>query len=410
MRSIKAQYFISYAVLGCLTPYVSVYLQQTRGLSLSQVGYVLAAANFAPFIGPLVMTFLADARIASRRLMGLSYIVAAAMLGAVVGVEGFALTLVSYGLFQFAFEPIMPLQDGLNFAVQAQRRRRNLLPVPFHIIRVWGTVGFIVPSLVLWGLLRVSDNNHWIIITAIVFAFAGAVNSLRLPAPPRETIAGPDAPPRPAASAMPTLAALRACMEPHLAIFCLGMLLLLASTAAYYGFYPIYLESTIGIERPWLGLVAAVGVVVEVPFMLGFGRLVRWLGLRRLMLLGVAGLIVRVALLSLWVHPAVAIGTQAFHGLHVLAIHVVPIVYLNDHADDHYRSSMQGLFRMAVVGTGRVVGSVMGGWIAEVDVRWVFVASAVMSLLAGALFHFAFENGRGRRSIGQPPASDAGAP
>jgi hypothetical protein len=65
------------------------------------------------------MTFLADTRLASRLLIGLSYLLAALMLGMVIGVEAFWLTLIAYGLFQIAFEPILPLQDGLNFTVQA---------------------------------------------------------------------------------------------------------------------------------------------------------------------------------------------------------------------------------------------------------------------------------------------------
>lgn len=420
MRSVKAQYFLCYAVLGSLLPYLSVYLQQTHGLSLRQVGYVLAAANLAPFIGPVAMTFLADARLQARRLIGFSYGIAAIMLGGVVGVgygvavgagagvfaSTFALTLMSYALFQIAFEPIMPLQDGLNFSVQADRRRRGRMAVPFHIVRVWGTVGFILPGIVIWALLRYSDNNHWIIFTAIGFALAGGINSLFLPAPERGVTHGPDTPDQPSPRVeMPTAAALRACLEPPMAVFCLGVLLLVMSTAAYYGFFPVYLEQTIGFDRQWLGLVAAIGVVVEIPFMLGFGRLVRWLGLRRVMLLGVAGIVARMLLLCLWVHPAVAIGIQAFHGLHVLAIHVVPIVYLNDHADDHFRSSIQGLFRMVVLGTGRVAGSLIGGLIAEVDVRWVFAASGLMSLLAGVLFLFAFENGRHPRGLGQAEAA-----
>jgi MFS transporter, PPP family, 3-phenylpropionic acid transporter len=418
VRSIKAQYFISYAVLGSLLPFLAVYLQQTRGLSLAQVGYVLAAANLAPFLGPVVMTFLADTRVASRWLIGMSYLVAAVMLGVVIGVEAFWLTLIAYGLFQIAFEPILPLQDGLNFTVQAQRRRDNEPVVPFHRVRVWGTLGYILPSLVIWLLLRHSGNDHWIVLTAVGFALVGLLNSFILPAPKRPPAPGPPLKCRPRTPngngpgtrpTVPTLDALRACLRPPMAVFCLGMLLLITATAAYYGFFPVYLQSTIGMDRQWLGLVAAVGVVVEIPFMLGFGRLLRWLGPRRLMLWSVAAMVLRMGVLAVWIHPVVAIASQGFHGLQVLAIHVLPAVYLNDHAEDHYRSSMQGLFRMGVLGVGRVAGSLLGGWIAAVDVRWVFAAAGVMCLAAGGLFAFAFERGRLRKPH-EAPLAEAASP
>ncbi len=416
MRSIKAQYFISYAVLGSLTPFLAAYLQQTRGLSLAQVGYVLAAANLAPFLGPVVMTFLADTRIASRLLIGLSYAVAAVMLGLVIGVEAFWLTLAAYALFQIAFEPIMPLQDGLNFLVQSRRRRDGQRTVPFHRVRVWGTFGYILPSLIIWALLRRSgSSDHWIMLTAIAFAVVGLVNSLMLPAPMRDTTRRAAAAPASSANGsapaarptVPTLDALRACLQPHMAVFCLATLLLIAAASAYYGFYPAYLQSTIGMDRQWLGLVSSVGVVVEIPFMLGFGRLLRWMGPRRLMLWSVAGMALRMFVLAVWVHPLVAIASQGLHGLQVLAIHVLPAVYLNDHAEDHYRNSMQGLFRMGVQGVGRVIGSLLGGWIAVIDVRWVFVAAGLTCLAAMGLYAFAFEPGRLRKAHDAPLAEAA---
>ena len=44
-------------------------------------------------------------------------------------------------------------------------------------------------------------------------------------------------------------------------------------------------------------------------------------------------------------------STQLFHGMIVLALLIAPPIFLNQHAEDRYRHSMQGLYAMAVMGT-----------------------------------------------------------
>ena len=59
-----------------------------------------------------------------------------------------------YSLHQFALQPVFPLQDGVHFAAQALRRERGLPEVPYHTVRVWGTIGYIIPSAALYFALK----------------------------------------------------------------------------------------------------------------------------------------------------------------------------------------------------------------------------------------------------------------
>jgi PPP family 3-phenylpropionic acid transporter len=231
-----------------------------------------------------------------------------------------------------------------------------------------------------------------VVTCGVACCLIGAANALRLP---RRSAA--DAPERPA-SGLPTGAAARAIFgEPHVLVFCVAMFLVHAASQAYYQFYPLHLTDRAGIDKRFVGLIANVGVVVEIFFMLGFGRLVRRLTLRRVMYLGAGAIGLRMLLLAVFVHPIVAVGVQLLHGMTVLVVHVAPPIFLDARADDRYRNSIQGLYAMAFAGAGKVVGAWGAGRVAEHSLAWAFGGAGAICAVAVVLFYCAFHEGRGMR-------------
>jgi predicted MFS family arabinose efflux permease len=75
----------------------------------------------------------------------------------------------------------------------------------------------------------------------------------------------------------------------------------------------------------------------------------------------------------------------------VLIVHVAPPIYLNHHAKDRYRNSMQGLFVM-LTGSGRLIGSMVAGRLAQQELTHVFLVAAGLAVAAAGLFAFAFRD------------------
>lgn len=382
--ALRGQFFLTYAAVGCLTPFLPVLLASARGLSDAQIGYVLAAASLAPILTPVWMTLLADAGIAARWLMAASFFVGAAILGVMIASAGFWPTLIAYALYALISVPLVSLQDGLYFAVEKRRSFFNLSHVPYHRVRVFGTVGFIVPGLILLYLVSPTGNDVWPLRLAAVLTVLGALNALFLPDPRPRTPTGGVAP-KPHDTSLPTLEAVRACLNPQVLAFCGVMFLTQLTTAAYYGFYPLYLTDIVHIKAQWVGVIAGLGVGVEIFFMLGFGRLQRRLGLRGVMAGGLACIALRLLALALFPCRAVAIGSQVLHGMQVLVLHVAPAIYFNRQAQDHYRHSIQGLYAMLIVGVGKMTGSLLGGWLAGHSLRGLFVVVGVLAVLGSLL-------------------------
>lgn len=389
MRALKSQYFLSYAVMGCVVPFISLFFRDI-GLGNTLIGYIMALSSLAMVISPVIVTFLADSRLDPRRIMAVALTLCAAALLAMLLTRSFAWVFFTYGLYTLLFVSVAPLQDGVNFSIQQRRREAGQPPVDFHHIRVWGSIGYIVPSFLLFWLFRHGFPIESIIPAGAAVALLATLSSFVLPNPkPVEPQAS--APQPPGAASMPTLAAAKILLGRPLLVFCTAIFLIQMAMASYYTFYPLYLTERVGIDKQWVGLISTIGVVVEIGFMLCFGRIIRALGLRNLMLIGVACMVLRLVLLAAFPTAPVAIGQQLLHGIHVLVLLVAPPVFLNQHADDRYRHSLQGLFAMIMVGVARSIGSLIAGPIAHWSLTGVYwyaagVCAAALLLLFAA-FH-----------------------
>jgi PPP family 3-phenylpropionic acid transporter len=391
VRALKLQYILSYAVIGSVVPYLAVFFKE-RGLDEVRIGYVVAAASVAMMFTPALAALLADTRVDARRLSAVLLVLTAASLLAVREAHAFPVVLGLWTLHSATMWPVYPLQDAICFADQRRRRAAGGAVPSFESVRIWGSVGFMVPSAALFWLLKRDDSVRVTFVVGAAFALAAAVNALRLPAPERRERPAPGEPP--AATGSPSWAAARVLGTRPLLVFCVAMFLLYLGTSAHTTYYPLYLKERVHVPERWLGLVNNVGVVVEVVTIVLYARLVTSAGskglLKRVMVLGVACTALRMALLAAAPNAAIAVGTQVFHGVLVLAMLVAPPQFLDRHAQDWYRNSMQGVYAMLVPGVGRIVGILAAGPIARWSLQGVFGYSAVLCLVAAALVAFAF--------------------
>ena len=396
MPGLRSQYFLSFAVMGAVLPFLPVYLSR-RGLSDTQIGIVLATQGVAILLTPPLVTLLADLRQPARRLLAVLFLgVTAALLG-LWAANGFWPLLAIHALYSLALAPIMPMQDGLTFhlhetAAAAKDSEEMAKASPtnsvrstrYHRVRVWGTVGFIIPSVVLWFILRGDTDLGWVLGLGALIAGLAALNATRLPHDPVEN--PPQTQGEHRVPTLPTLDALRGLARPGPRAFCLGMWLLHLTAGGYYAFYPRYLTDTIGFSDQYLGLISSVGVSLEIIYVLAFGYLLRRFGLRTLMVAGAMSMVLRFALLAAFPNPIIAVATQAGHGALVLVIHIAPPVYLNSLAHGRTRHSIQGVFAMAIYGTARVTGTLLAGPIAERSLLLLFWIAAGVASVATLIF------------------------
>lgn len=391
----NATYALLYAVDGALLPFLSVFLAYEHGFSASQIGMVLAASSVAGLMAPPILTMLAD-RYGRAELLFIWVLVAsAASLLVFSVVEGYWWLLVVYTAFCLAREPSRPLLDGIFFA--AQRRIPALADVSYHRVRIWGTVGYMIPGILLYISLTDDSSLDVLPVIASGLALLGIVVAWFLPT--RHVGRTPGSPPsgsgtdravrsrsRPGHGGGTSLSEVvrvagRLLRRPTTATFLASMFMLQAAQSVYFAFYPLMATDVVGLAPRWLGLVTNVGVVIELAYMAGYGWLVRRLGWRWLMVLGALAAVARFTLLAAFPTVAVVVGTQVVHGMVIIGTMVAGRVILDRQAPDEIRHTAQGIYAI-VLGGGRTAGAAVGGLVAAGALSTAFWCAAAVGLLA----------------------------
>ena len=194
MGAIKTQFFVSYAILGSLMPLLGVFLKDVKGLSAQQVGLASGLTSLAMLTSPVLITLLADTKLDSRRILAVAFAMSATVLAAMGAAQTPFATIVLFMLHGFAFVAMLPLMDGFFFSYAEEIGKANRLKEGEKIgssggvmaptyprVRVWGTIGFILPSLILWWAIREGADSSVIVPCAILFCVLSLLNSFRLP-------------------------------------------------------------------------------------------------------------------------------------------------------------------------------------------------------------------------------------
>lgn len=370
--AIRLHYLVAYAIVGAYMPYLPVFLGDDLGMPDWQIGWVAGMYGLAVILSPPIVTYLADRRVSGRTLIGLAYALAGLTLGGLALVDGFLAVVLLSLLFGMFYTPLFALLDGLSFSAMALARTGGSAPPSYDRLRVWGSLGFMIPAFVLLFALQAGGlSGRAAIVTAAIAAALGLVSVASLPRiePEARDLALPGAAAWHVLRRRPT----------RDIAFPLG--LLFAAIAVFYGFYA-RLVTAAGIDPAWVGLVMNLGVLSELPFMFAAGPLLRRFSLRTLMLVGAACLVIRLALLASVPDPRVIIGSQLLHGPVVVAIYLIPPMYLNFKAPPGVRNGVQGLYAMLCFGIARLLGSVAAGYAAGLGLAWAFALGAALAALA----------------------------
>lgn len=384
MSPLRRQFFLSYAVIGSVMPLMSVFLWREGGLSFRQIGLTMALTNVPMVLMPALITFFADRRTDPRRILAGAFMVSGMVLSMLYVSKSLALTLALFVFHGLAFVAMLPLQDGFYFSLVEHRRRSGLATPPYPRVRVFGTVGFILPSVILFFLIRPGGSVKVILPCAVAFCLLSLANTFTLPRLPAGAARNVGEP-------LPTLEALRKLVSPEARWLCLALGLSYIAMVSYYTFMPIYFRGVIGVEERHIGLIINLGVLIEIGFTVFMPAIQQRLRLKGIMVVGMLGTVLRMALLAACPTIWTAILTQVVHGMEVLALFIAPVMFLNRLAGDRFRNSIQGVFTMIFGGLFRVAGSLSAGWIAERSLTGLLVWTSALVFAAMLVILFLFK-------------------
>jgi PPP family 3-phenylpropionic acid transporter len=362
----KALYFLNYASIGILFPFIGLYYHQI-GLTGMQIGFLGA---ISPLVG-LVITPVWG--LINDRLSKAHLLLALASAGAAISVFALSLTslypiIILIVFFQsFFVMPVSTLIDSASLRLLGGRREL------YGRQRLWGSIGFIITSVLLGQVLE-QTGLKFILYGYAVLMGAFCLTSLSLPR-------------QQASVNRPQISGIWALVrQPVWAWFTASTVLLNMAYSGMLTFLSLYLQK-MGGSPGLIGNVYAVGAISEIPIMFLGAWIIARYPTRRLVAFAYFAHAVRFALYILMPSPVWALPIALLNSLTYGLLMISAVAYIDQLAPPEWKSVALGLYYSAF-SLGGMLGGPINGWIFDAaGGKALFTVSTLLTIIAIVLLY-----------------------
>ena len=313
----------------------------------------------AAIIAPFFIGLIADRYFATQKVLGTLHILGAIFMFLTPAATGnplvFILLLLAYNL---CYMPTMGLANTICFYKMTNQEKQ------FPLIRVFGTLGWIVAGLIIsfalgrWaGGLKAEETAMPLYMTAAASLLLG-LYSFTLPNTPP-----PAAGKKVSARAIIGVDAFKQLGSPTFYIFLAASFLICIPLAAYYNFTQIFLQSA---KYSHIAATQTLGQVSETLFMILMPLFFARLGVKWMLAAGMLAWVLRYSLFALGAPELVdwmILTGIALHGICYDFFFVTGQIYVDTKATPEIRAQAQGLIVFVTYGIGMLVGAQIAGWV-----------------------------------------------
>ena len=423
---LSAMMFLEFFIWGAWLPLIFDYLPG-MGYTKDEIPWILGMFNLAALFALFVGTQFADRNFAAQKFLSFSHLVGgAAILGLAFiekpadGPAPFWPFLILMAIHSLFYVPTISITNSIAFANLKDPQRE------FGLIRLWGTIGWIAAAwpfvfiLVDWSKVpAIGDTgvvdwlktalgtgkkgNDLLKATSYTFMVSG-IASLALAA---LSLTLPHTPPRPPAEGGDKLAwleAVKLLRKPFVLVLFFVTFLDAAIHQAYFYWSATYLKGGVGIPANWIMPIMSIGQVAEIATMAFLGYVLKRLGWRFTMVVGILGHAGRFAAFAFYPEPAVAILVNVLHGICYAFFFATVYIFIDEFFPKDIRSSAQGLFNFLILGAGPFVSNFVSAALADqyatardkngapikFDFQQIFLYPCAVALVAAVLLMLFF--------------------
>ena len=352
---LSAMMFIQYFIYGSWLVTLGTFLGSALKATGGDIGTAYSLPAIAAIVSPFFVGMIADRFFATQKVLAFLHVAGAAVLY-------FATTQATFGgfwplflVYVLCYMPTLALTNAIAFDHMADPAKE------FPRIRVLGTIGFIAAGLLI-GRLHADATALPLQIGAAASLVMG-IFCLTLPHTPPHN-AGKQL----SARDVLGLDALALMKDRSFAVFVLGSFLLCIPLQFYYAFANPFLTE-IGVEGA--AGIMTIGQMSEIGFMLLMPFFFARLGIKKLLLIGMATWTFRYLLFAygnagsgMWM---LYLGLLV-HGVCYDFFFVTGQIYVDQQADISIRAAAQGFIALVTLGAGQLIGSKLSGMVVDANV------------------------------------------
>lgn len=388
--------FLEFFIWGGWFVTLGSFLGNNLSATGSETAMAYSTQSWGAIIAPFIIGLIADRFFNAERILGVLHLVGAALMYVMSQTTEFA-AFYPYVLgYMIAYMPTLALVNSVSF------NQMNDPAKQFPMVRVWGTVGWILAGLAIsfvfkWDAIENIQKgmlSNTFMMVAIASGILG-IFSFTLPKTPpkgkgeKATI-----------SDILGLEALSLLKDRNFLVFFLSSVLICIPLAFYYqNISPFLTEYKVENSTAW----ASLGQISEVGFMLLLPFFFKKYGFKKTILFGMLAWGIRYLLFAYGnagdLFFMLVIGI-ALHGICYDFFFVSGQIYTDSKAGDKIKSAAQGLITLATYGVGMLVGFWVAGQIVDKNLisegvhSWkeIWTFPAIFAVVVLALFALLFKN------------------
>jgi len=338
-------YFFYYFFVGSFVPYWGIYLQ-SENFSPSSIGILLSLFQISRIVAPNFWGWLADHT--GHRVKWIKLTSFLGLIGfiGIFWAKGFFWIFLVMSALSLFTSSTLPLAESLTLA--------HLATTDGHYsrIRLWGSIGFIVASLLLGYLIDLQGINIllWVLLItqAIIFFLSNTI---------------PEA--KEIHHKKNDLSIWKIIKTPSVVALLIGCTLMVSAHGVLYNFYSIYLKEH-GYSSAAIGWLWAVGVICEIFIFMLMPKILRRYSLKTILLISLFLGVIRFILIGASPDQFyLLLIAQMFHAATFGSFHAASIEVIAYFFKGRNQSRGQAIYNSVAYGIGGTIGGLGGGYLIQ---------------------------------------------
>jgi len=384
---LSSNYFFYFAILGLISPYLSVFLD-AKGFNSVELGEIFAIITATKIVAPSLWALLADKTGKQLVIIQLGALCALLSFMALFWLTNYWPIIFSLALFSLFWTAIIPQLEVLT--LNSVRRSSKI----YARIRLWGSLGFIALALIAGQVMEyyaTGDFTFAFTVMGSAILLLLLITTLMIKPAKKAKYTN-----KPLLSIRPKI------LEQGFVLFFIAGMLLQISFGPYYGFFTLLLRD-LDYSGFTIGLLISLGVVAEVLIFIYAGFFFKKFSIKQLLVFSLAVTAIRWLLVAYFADSVWILSlTQIIHAASFALYHSASMLYISQHFSSCQQSRGQAVYLGGVYGGGGAIGAYMSGllWLDGEGATITFMFASAAAFLSALLMLF-FSDKKAQSMTGQ---------
>ncbi len=365
-RWLSQNFFLFFFTWGVYLQYWSGWLAEGKGLSVTEVSFIMGIGLVARAIATLFAFPFASKFLSNKKLIVILVVISFIITLFYIPANSFTSLLIITFIFSLFYPSLLPaIESGATALVQEGN-------VNYGKSRSYGSIGFVVAVLIISGIISYFGEN--VILWCMIISLLILLLVQLMPAPVT-LLESPSIEDRTSAYSMRGLFKIKG-----FPLILFIVILLQGALASYYNYSYIYLQD-LGVNPLYIGIILNIAVLFEI-FYLSKAELMSHVRTSTLLLIAAIGSTLRWIIIWLFPNVWAFIFSQTLHSLAFAMAHFAFIQYITRTLPKQQLSNAQGIYSALAMSLSAALLTIWGGFLYKIQPGLSFLGMIIFTIPA----------------------------